>query len=94
MAVQVDCQVDGRLPSVVETACYVVAATTVEIAARRSTKRTSISVSQVTSSIVIEIDYDGEDITPDLRHLGDRVGAAGGGMTLTDHAVRAEFACG
>jgi hypothetical protein len=51
-------------------------------------------VSQVTSSIVIEIDYDGEDITPDLRHLGDRVGAAGGRMTLTDHAVKAEFACG
>jgi signal transduction histidine kinase len=94
LAVEVDCQVDERLTAMVENACYVLASTTVEAAAAHSSKRVSILVSRRPESVVLSVEYDGPDLTGDLQHLSDRIGAAGGSLGLTAGAVEAEVPCG
>jgi signal transduction histidine kinase len=94
LAVQVACDVDRRLPGVIETACYVLAAATVEAAAAGSATRVVITASRQPESVILRIEHDGADVVADLHHLEDRVGAAGGRMKLTDQLVEAEFPCG
>ena len=95
LTVDVDCSVDERLPSGIETAG-------VPPRRRRSSRpqppgrpRTvTVTITRTADNLHIDISHDTTDLCADLVHVTDRVGAVGGRLTVAANRITAELPCG
>ena len=94
LTVDVDCSVDERLPSGIETAGYLLVAGVVEAAAARSATHLTITITRAADNLHIDISHDTTDLCADLVHVTDRVGAVGGRLTVAANRITAELPCG
>jgi signal transduction histidine kinase len=94
IAVDVDfAQADGRLPTAVETAAYVVASEAIDDAAARGATRVEIRADRGDGRLVILVCDDGAARTTSMIHLADRAGALGGAVEAEPGMLRAEIPC-
>ena len=92
LPVEIGDVVTGRYPADVETAAYVVVATTMDTASRRSATYVAVRIAEVDHHLTVEVRSDEPE--PDLDvDLTDRVGALGGRLTVDADTVRAEIPC-
>ena len=92
--------VEGRCSTTAETTAYVVVDESVGDAARRRASHVTVRVARDEGLIVVEVDDDGRKPDGPVVHCADRVGAAGGRMSLSPLStegmrvrVRAEIPC-
>jgi signal transduction histidine kinase len=91
--VDVNCNLDQRLPASTETAAYLVVATVIEAAAH-SASPISVSIDIASGDgLVIEITHDQLEAGADLVHLADRVGAVGGRIETAPDKLIAVLPC-
>ena len=92
LPVEIGDVVIGRYPAAVETAAYVVVATTIDTASRRSATYVAVRIAEVGDHLTIEVRTDVPEPHLDVD-LTDRVGALGGRLTVDADTVKAEIPC-
>jgi signal transduction histidine kinase len=94
VAVELADVADGRFPSGVEAAAYLVVAMTIECAAKWGATVVAVRIERSGDTLVAEVEHDGGGLPPSIvTHLADRVGALGGELTTGESFVRAELPC-
>ena len=85
---------DGRLPSAVEMAAYLLVIGAVDLAVSRGATHVIVSADQDEARLVltVEDDGDGRPIRPPAA-LADRIGALGGSLEIEPMKLRAEIKC-
>jgi signal transduction histidine kinase len=84
----------GRYPAGVETAAYLLVAEALDDAAGRGASHAAVSAVQDGGRLVVTVQDDGTDRTAEMVHLGDRVGALDGQLTVEPTRLQAELPCG
>ena len=83
----------GRCPSAIETAAYLVVTEAVEDSVGRGAGYAAVTAVREDGWLVITVDDDGSDRRSPMLQVADRVGAAGGSLSVEATRVRAEFPC-
>jgi signal transduction histidine kinase len=91
--VELDAELDERLPMPVETTAYFVVAEAIDDAARRGASYAVVSGPRHDERLVVEVKDDGSERTSTMIHLADRVGAVGGRLQVEPTTLRAEIPC-
>ena len=84
--VTVNCTVTERLMPTVETAVYVVVADGIDALSRSGATHVTVTIAQQHDDVVVEVIPNQLDHLPDIVHIADRVGAAGGTLSLCSEA--------
>lgn len=91
--VDVDCALDERHPPAVETAGYVVVAAGLQAAVDCGAQRVAVTIGRRANLLVVEVTHGGTNDPPDMLHVADRVGAAGGTLVVEERRITAEIPC-
>jgi len=83
----------GRYPTAVETAAYLLVAEALDDAAGRDASHATVSVHQDGGRLVVTVEDDGTDRAAELVQLADRVGALDGRLTVEPMRLQAELPC-
>jgi signal transduction histidine kinase len=86
--------VQGRYPTAVETAAYLLVAEAVRDAADRNAGHAALSVVQGSERLVVTVQDDGTNRTAAMVQLADRVGALDGRLTVEPTRLQGELPCG
>ncbi len=85
---------EGRYPTAVETATYLLVADALEDATGRGASHVIVDIFQDGEWLMVMVEDDGRDRTSELVHLADRVGALEGRLIVEPTRLRAELPCG
>jgi signal transduction histidine kinase len=86
---------DERLDTSVETAAYHTVVAGVSHATNREAARVAATLSLVGDTLVIRLTHDGSGTSGDvLIDVGDRIGALGGQLDVSDRVIEAVIPCG
>jgi signal transduction histidine kinase len=85
---------EGRYPTAVETATYLLVADALEDATGRDASHVIVDIFQDGEWLMVMVEDDGRDRTSELVHLADRVGALEGRLIVEPTRLRAELPCG
>ena len=84
---------EGRYPTAVETAAYILVAEGLDNAAHRDASHVTVDIVQDGGWLMVMVEDDGSDRTSDLIHLADRVGALDGRLVVESTCLRAALPC-
>ena len=84
---------EGRYPTAVETAAYILVAEGLDNAAHRDASHVTVDIVQDGGWLMVMVEDDGSDRTSDLIHLADRVGALDGRLVVEATCLRAALPC-
>ena len=84
---------EGRYPTPVETAAYILVAEGLDNAAHRDASHVTVDIAQDGGRLMVMVEDDGSDRTSDLIHLADRVGALDGRLVVEATCLRAALPC-
>jgi signal transduction histidine kinase len=93
LPVEILAAAEGRYPTAVETAAYLLVAEALHDAAGRGATHAIVSTVQDGGRLVVTVEDDGTDRTSSMVQLADRVGALDGQLTVGPRRLRAEFPC-
>ena len=91
--VAVACTVSERMTPAVETAAYVVVADGVDAMSGSGATNITVTIDRHEDDVVVELTPDQLERLPDVVHIADRVGAAGGILSCGFGGIRAEIPC-
>ena len=84
---------EGRYPTPVETAAYILVAEGLDNAAHRDASHVTVDIVQDGGWLMVMVEDDGSNRTSDLIHLADRVGALDGRLVVEATCLRAALPC-
>jgi signal transduction histidine kinase len=91
--VEIRSMAEGRYPTAVETAAYILVAEGLDNAARRDASHVTVDIVQDGGWLMVMVEDDGSDRTSDLIQLADRVGALDGRLVVESTRLRAALRC-
>jgi signal transduction histidine kinase len=94
LPVEIHAAAQGRYPTAIETAAYLLAAEALDDAAGRGASHATVSVVRDDGRLVVTVEDDGTDRTSAMVQLADRVGALDGQLAVEATRLRAELPCG
>ena len=93
MPMEIRGPIEGRYPTAVETAAYLLVAEAVDDAAGRGASHAVVSAVREGGWLVVTVEDDGTRRTSAMVQLADQVGALGGRLTVEPTRLRSELPC-
>jgi signal transduction histidine kinase len=94
LEVTVECSLHERHPVALETAAYVVVASSLTEAAQSGARSAMVRIGRIDSMVHVDVGHDGERPFPTMVDIADRVGATGGRFVVDGCRISAEIPCG
>jgi signal transduction histidine kinase len=93
LPVEIHAAAQGRYPTAIETAAYLLAAEALDDAAGRGASHATVSVVRDDGRLVVTVEDDGTDRTSAMVQLADRIGALDGQLAVGPTRLQAELPC-